>query len=292
MDPDNDLGLFGPDSVSWRVHASPIMAVAGLRSLYLQALHPRAVAGVEQNSRYRSDPMGRLAHTAEYVVTVLYGTTTEAETAARRIRRRHAAMRAVDPETGQEFRLDEPELLRWVHVAEVESFLSTALRAGLSLTPAEADAYYTEQRRAAALIGLDPATVPGTVAEVADYYAGIRPTLRITPDAAATFAFLSAPPIPAPPTTLLRGLPMRLLFNFGPPRLLYTGIAGLAIALLPPWARRLYGLPGLPTTDLTAPLSPRALHHPLAPPPSRFYTGPHRQAALDRAARLGIPTPA
>ncbi|MDR7280610.1 oxygenase MpaB family protein [Catenuloplanes atrovinosus] len=292
MDPDDDLGLFGPGSVSWRVHASPIMLVAGLRSLYLQALHPRAIAGVAQNSSYRADPMGRLGRTSEYVVTVLYGTTAQAEAAARRVRRRHAAMRATDPLTGEEFRLDDPELLRWVHVAEVESFLTTALRAGLPLTPAEADGYYAEQRRAAALIGLDPATVPGTVAEVADYYAEIRPELRITPDAASTFAFLSAPPIPTPGTSLLGGLPLRLLVNLGPPRLLYTGIAGLAVSLLPPWARRLYGLPGLPTTDLTAALSTRALNLALTQLPRRLYTSPHHKAALARAARLGIPTPA
>ncbi|MFI5840728.1 oxygenase MpaB family protein [Catenuloplanes sp. NPDC051500] len=293
MEPDDDLGLFGPDSVTWRVHAGPIMPVAGLRSLYLQALHPRAIAGVTQNSSFRADPWGRLGRTLQYLDTVLYGTTAEAEDAARRVRRRHATMRATDPDTGEEFRVDDPELLRWVHVAEVESFLTVALGTGLRLTPAEADSYHTEQRRAAALLGLDPATVPGTVADVADYYADIRPQLRITPDAAATFAFLSAPPLPTPPPTrLLRGLPLRLLINLGPPRLVWTGLATLAVSLLPAWARRHYGLPGLPTTDLSAAVSTRALHLALSPIPRHLYDSPRHKQAIARATRLGVPLPA
>src|SRR5690349_18078365 len=165
-----DVGLFGPDSITWRLHQEPILMLGGLRSLYLQALHPRAVAGVAQNSDYRSDIWGRLVRTSDYVATVIYGSTAEAEDASARLRRLHSRLSGVDPRTGETFRLDDPDLLRWVHVAEVESFLTTALRAGVRLTPAEVDAYYTEQLRSAALVGLDPATVPATAAEVAAYY--------------------------------------------------------------------------------------------------------------------------
>jgi len=146
---DGDLGFFGPTSVSWRVHAEPILALAGLRALYLQALHPRAMWGVAQNSRYREDPYGRLFRTGTYVATVVYGSTAEATAAGRRLRAIHARMRAVDPRTGERYRVDAPELLRWVHVTEVESFVTTARRAGASLTGEEVDAYYTEQLVAA-----------------------------------------------------------------------------------------------------------------------------------------------
>src|SRR4051794_15712311 len=111
-----DLGLFGPDSVTWKIHTEPVLGVAGLRALFLQALHPRALAGVQQNSGYRGDPWGRLARTVEYVGTVVYGTTAQAEAMGRRVRAVHARLRATDPDTGEEFRLDEPELLCWVHV--------------------------------------------------------------------------------------------------------------------------------------------------------------------------------
>ncbi|MFI2663082.1 oxygenase MpaB family protein [Micromonospora carbonacea] len=280
MDSD-DLGLFGPGSVTWKVHEEPILIVAGLRSLYLQALHPRAIAGVAQNSNYRTDAWGRLVRTATYVETAVYGTTAEAEAAGDRLRRLHGRMRATDPDTGQEFRIDEPELLRWVHVTEVESFLSTARRAGLPLTDAEVDGYYTEQRRGAALVGLDPAGVPGTAAEVADYYRQVRPALRMTREAAETAVFLTAPPLP-----WKLNLPARVGMNLGPARLAYFGVAGTAFALLPPWARRLYGGLGLPTTELSADLTVRALRLALAALPQRWREGPLQQAAKERAARL------
>ncbi|MFR9777085.1 oxygenase MpaB family protein [Micromonospora sp. MS34] len=279
MDSD-DLGLFGPGSVTWKVHDEPILIVAGLRSLYLQALHPRAMAGVAQNSNYRTDAWGRLARTATYVGTTIYGTTAEAEAAGRRLRARHARLRARDPLTGAEFRIDDPELLRWVHVTEVESFVSTARRAGLSLTAAEVDGYYTEQRRAAALVGLDPADVPGTATEVADYYRRIQCDLRMTKEAAETALFLTAPPIPWKVSR-----PVRLGLNLGPPRWAYLGVAGLAMALMPPWAHRLYGGLGLPTTALSADLSVRALRLALTAVPRRYREGPLQRAAKARATR-------
>ncbi|MER7457239.1 oxygenase MpaB family protein [Micromonospora sp. NPDC126480] len=280
MDSD-DLGLFGPGSVTWKVHDEPILIVAGLRSLYLQALHPRAMAGVAQNSNYRSDAWGRLVRTATYVGTTVYGTTAEAEAAGQRLRRLHARLRATDPVTGEEFRIDEPDLLRWVHVTEVESFLDTARRAGLPLTDAEVDGYYTEQRRAAALVGLDPDTVPGTAAEVAAYYRRIQPELRMTREAAETALFLTAPPLPWKVS-----LPARVGLTLGPPRWAYFGIAGTALALLPAWARRRYGGLGLPTTALSADLTVRGLRLALAALPRRWREGPLQQAAKERAARL------
>ncbi|MBY8871592.1 DUF2236 domain-containing protein [Micromonospora sp. PLK6-60] len=280
MDSD-DLGLFGPGSVTWKLHEEPILIVAGLRSLYLQALHPRAMAGVAQNSNYRRDAWGRLVRTAEYVGTTVYGTTAEVEAAGRRLRALHARLRATDPVTGEVFRVDEPDLLRWVHVTEVESFLSTARRAGVALTGAEVDRYYTEQRRSAALVGLDPGDVPGTAAEVADYYRRVRPELRMTKEAAETALFLTAPPIPWKVS-----LPVKLGLHLGPPRWAYLGIAGTALALLPAWARRMYGGLGLPTTALSADLSVRALRLALAALPRRYREGPLQQAAKARAARL------
>src|SRR4051794_18480667 len=184
MDGDLDNGLFGPGSVTWKLHQEPIITLGGLRSLYLQALHPRAIAGVVQNSAYRSDPWGRFMRTSEYVQTVNWGSTAEVEAASSRLRRLHSRMTATDPRTGETFRIDEPDLLRWVHVTEVESFLTTARRAGVTLTDDEVDRYYTEQLRAAELVGLDPSTVPATPGEVADYYDAMRPELRLTRDSA------------------------------------------------------------------------------------------------------------
>jgi uncharacterized protein (DUF2236 family) len=275
-DPTDDLGLFGPGSVTWRLHSEPILALAGLRSLLLQALHPVAVAGVIQNSGYKSDPWGRLIRTAQYVGTTVFGTTAQAEEAGRRVRARHARLSATHPRTGEPFRIDSPDLLRWVHVTEIESFLSTACRAGVALTGAEIDTYYTEQRRVAALVGLDPDSVPGTAADVAAYYRQMRPDLAMTRDAAEVLVFFSAPP-----------MPWRL--GLTPARLAWFGVAATAIGLLPPWARRLYGMSGLPTTDITAGLSARALRLALNALPHGLYERPLYKAAMARAALSGTP---
>jgi uncharacterized protein (DUF2236 family) len=269
-----DLGLFGPDSVTWRVHSEPILLLAGLRSLYLQALHPRAVAAVVQNSDYKTDPWGRLVRTSTYVATTIFGTTEQAEAAGRRVRAIHARLRATDPRTGEEFRIDEPDLLRWVHVAEVESFVTTARRAGVRLTAAEVDRYFDEQRRVAALVGLDPATVPGSAAEVDEYYRQVQPELRMSKEAAETFVFLTAPP-----------LPWRL--GLTPVRFVYFGVAATAFALLPAWARRKYGAFGLRTADLPADLSTRGIRLVLNALPRRYFYSPVHQEALKRAALTG-----
>jgi uncharacterized protein (DUF2236 family) len=278
-----DIGLFGPHSVTWKLHREPILLIGGLRSLYLQALHPRAVAAVAQNSGYRSDPWGRLARTSEYVGTVVYGSTEQVEAAGSRLRRIHARMSAIDPRTGEAFRIDEPELLRWVHVAEVESFLTTARRAGLKLTADEVDSYYTEQLRAAELVGLDPSTVPATAADVAAYYEAMQPELGLTRDSAEAALFLTVPPVPES----WGSRPFRLGLTLGPTRWAYLGVAGTAFALLPPWARKMYGGLGWPPTDVTAGLSIRSmrllLNAIIAAVPKRYKVAPMRQAALERA---------
>jgi uncharacterized protein (DUF2236 family) len=285
MDIVRDVGLFGPDSVTWKLHREPILLLGGLRSLYLQALHPRAVAAVAQNSGYRSDAWGRLTRTSEYVGTVVYGSTAQVQAAASRLRRLHARMSAVDPRTGERFRIDEPDLLRWVHIAEVESFLTTARRAGLKLTDAEVDQYYTEQLRAAELVGLDPSTVPATAAEVAAYFEAMQPSLGLTKDSAETALFLTVPPVPES----WGSLPVRLSLTLGPTRWAYFGIAGTAFALLPPWARKMYGGLGWSTTDVSADLSVRGmrllLRGLIAAVPQRYKVAPMRQAALERAGR-------
>ena len=284
-----DLGLFGPGSVTWKLHQEPILLLGGLRSLYLQALHPRAVAAVSQNSSYRSDPWGRLTRTSAFVGTVVWGTTDEVDKVAGRVRRLHSKLSAVDPRTGRRFRLDEPELLRWVHVAEVESFLTTATRAGVRLTPDEIDRYYTEQLKAAELMGLDAATVPATAAEVATYYDEMQPRLSLTKDGVETAMFLTVPPVPQS----WGSRALRLGLTLGPTRWAYTGIAATAMAMLPPWARRMYGGLGLPTTDLTADLSARGLRlllsTVLSTVPRSLRVAPMREAALARVAAATPP---
>jgi uncharacterized protein (DUF2236 family) len=267
---DADPGLYGPDSVTWRVHADPSMALAGLRALLLQAVHPVAMHGVFANSDFRADPWGRLFRTAEYVAVTAYGTTREAERAGARVRGIHRRLSGVEPDSGRAYRVDDPHLLRWVHCCEVESFLTTAVRCGLRLSAAERDAYYAEQTCGAALIGLDPASVPASVAEMADYFERMRPELRVGGDARGAAQFILWPPMPA-------------LVQLGTPaRPAWVALATAAFAMLPRWARRLYRLPGLPTTDLAATAAGLAFRSGLLVVPSRLRNGPHLKAAQER----------
>ncbi len=109
--------------------------VAAFRALYLQALHPRVMRGTWQNTAF-ADPKqawGRFLRTSEFVRVRSYGTLAEVDRAGRRVRKLHATLRGTD-EDGSEFRLDEPELLLWVHCAEIGSYADIARRSGLPFT--------------------------------------------------------------------------------------------------------------------------------------------------------------
>jgi uncharacterized protein (DUF2236 family) len=233
-----DDGLFGPGSVTWRVVNSRVMWVAGFRSLYLQGLHPRVMRATWQNGSF-TDPAeawGRLFRTRMFVLTRTFGTTAEAERAGRRVRRIHESVTGTEPD-GTVYRIDEPGLLKWVHCGEVASFVDVARRSRLPFSAAELDSFVDEQRRSAELIGLDPASAPASVAELDAYYEQIRPSLYACDEAIEALRLTFHPPVPPGNRAMKLALPR---FN------------AFAFSTLPGWARRLYGRPGGPLTDVTA----------------------------------------
>ncbi len=265
-----DDGLFGPGSVTWRIMAEPVLWVAAFRALYLQALHPRVMRGTWQNTAF-ADPKqawGRFLRTSEFVRVRSYGTLAEVDRAGCRVRKLHATLRGTD-EDGSEFRLDEPELLLWVHCTEIGSYADIARRSGLPFTRADLDRFVDEQRRSASVVGLDPAAVPGSVAALDRYYAVMRPRLRATPEARQAVARSVNPVLlPAP------NLPLKLLT---------PAVSGLGFATLPRWARRLFGIPASPVTDLAVTASLRALQGAIARGPGDRLVLPSTRAARDRA---------
>ncbi|MFD4575488.1 oxygenase MpaB family protein [Streptomyces sp. NPDC058417] len=272
MTPDTpDPGLFGPSSVTWQAHADPVMWIAGIRALYLQALHPRAVAGVTQNSDFRADAWGRLARTARFVGTTTYGTTEAAERAGARVRGIHRRLSAADPVTGERFGVDDPALLLWVHCAEVDSYLHVLRRSGYPLTDAAADRYLAEQRVAARLVGLDPDAVPADRAAMAAYFARTRPALAAGDDAHAVDAFLRRPP--AHPLLV----PARAL--------LWRRVADLAYGSLPSYAQELYGRGAPPAATVTRRL--RVAGGVLRAVPARVRWQMPPRNVLGAMARLG-----
>lgn len=215
--------LFGPDSVTWRVHAHPSALVGGLRALLVQALDPRAMAGVAEHSDYQQDPWGRLRSTSDFVVRSTFGTRSEAEAAGARVRAVHARVRGTDPFSGRPYDASDPDLLRWVHLVEVDSFLAAYQAYGGRLSESEQDRYVVEMERAAELVGLDPTGLPkhamGVRAAVDS-----RSDLVVTESAAATARLVLSPPMP------LALVPLWRLAARG------------ALAILPPAAARLWGV--------------------------------------------------
>lgn len=171
-------GLFGPGSVTRRILAEPVMWVGGLRAMYLQALHPRTMRATWQNTAFArpGEAWGRFGRTVEFVRVRTYGSAAEVERAGRRVRKVHASLTGTDAD-GSVIRLDEPELLLWVHCGEIASYADVARRSGIRLSAGELDEFVAEQRRSAAVVGLDPAGVPGSMAELDAYYERMRPRL-------------------------------------------------------------------------------------------------------------------
>jgi uncharacterized protein (DUF2236 family) len=230
---DGPEGLFGPGSVTWRLHAEPLMGVAGLRALLLQALHPVGVAAVDDHSSYREDTWGRLNRTAQYIGVITYGSRMEALVAGARVRAIHDRVRGQLPD-GRPYSANDPDLLVWVHCGLVASVLDVLGRAGVPLTDQERDRYVAEQVRAAALVGLEPDQVPDSAAGLERYYQQVRPALRGTAAARSAALVVVAPPMPL---TVALATPARPA---------WASVAGLAYASLPTWARRMYALPELP----------------------------------------------
>jgi uncharacterized protein (DUF2236 family) len=228
-----DDGFFGPASVTWRVSADLASPVAGLRSLLMQALHPLAMAGVDQHSGWRRDPAGRLAATMAYLATVTFGDRAAAGQAAARVRRIHEHVRGTDAVTGRRYAAGDPALLLWVHAAMVDSVLAAGSLVGTALSAADSDRYVAEMVTAAELTGVPRHLVPSNVPELGLYVASVRPTLRCTPAAAESMAYLLDPP----------GLDEEVAE-------IWRDVRDAAIAVLPRWARRMYGYGAPP------PLSP------------------------------------
>jgi len=219
-----DDGFFGPASVTWRISGDLTAPVAGLRALLIQALHPLAMAGVDQHSDWRADPVGRLAATSAYLSTVTFGERASAERAAARVRRIHERVSGVDSETGQDYRASDPALLLWVHAALVDSNLAARQMFSIPLTGDDADRYVEEMVVAAELVGVPAATVPDSAASLARYLAWVRPQLRRTAAAEQSAAYLLDPP----------GLVEEVAE-------IWQDIKEAVLICLPDWARQTYG---------------------------------------------------
>ncbi|WP_407315005.1 oxygenase MpaB family protein [Pseudomonas sp. nanlin1] len=174
--PRGDPGLFGPDSVSWQVHGDfTSMLIGGISALMMQALHPLALAGVWDHSNFRHDMLGRLRRTGQFISGTTFGSTHDADWLIDKVRRIHLQVSG-HSEDGRPYAASDPQLLTWVHVAEVSHFLAAHLRyRNPHLSGQEQDTYYREIARVAHALGA--VDVPQSRAEVSAYLTRIRPQL-------------------------------------------------------------------------------------------------------------------
>lgn len=223
--PPGDPGLFGPDSITWRIHGDfTSMLCGGVSALLLQMLHPLALAGVWDHSNFRDDMLGRLRRTSQFISGTTFGATADAERLIQRVRAIHDQVSGQDAH-GTAYTASDPALLVWVHVAETYSFLQSHLRyRNPHLPPADQDAYYREAARVAYALGAGP--LPESVAAVEAYLAQMRPQLRYDARTAEVVRVLLSAPAPS-----------RLAAPFG------ALMMQAGIDLLPGWAAAQLRLP-------------------------------------------------
>ena len=276
VDVDEDSGIFGPSSVTWHLHADPAMWIGGISALHLQALHPVTALGIAQNSSFEEDPSRRLRETGKFIVTTTWGTTAQAEHAGARIRAMHARLRIRDPHSDEpERRLDQPDLLLWVHCSLVRSNLHAVQRAGFTLHRDQADRYVHEQRLTADLVGLPARDAPGSVADLEDYLAGMQGILTASAEARSIHSFLLKPPLHGSRRAL---------------RPAWHAASRLAYSIMPTWARTLYGPAGWPGFLSTATLHATRRAALTVPWHTRLaYPEPLLQQAVARLGQGGVP---
>lgn len=221
-EPKGALGLYGPTSICWLVNRDfSSMLIGGISALLLQALHPLVLSGVWDHSNFRQDLLGRLRRTGQFIAATTYAPKEEAERLIRLVTAMHAKVVGTAPD-GRPYEALNPELLTWVHVTEVSSFLKSHLYyVNPHLSLAAQDQYYAETALTAELLGATD--VPHSVTEIADYMASQRQQLICDDRAREIYTILRHAPAPS----IVARPVATILFNAG-------------VSLLPEWASSMY----------------------------------------------------
>jgi uncharacterized protein (DUF2236 family) len=243
MSEGSDPGYFGPGSAVWHVNGGIPVIVAGVRALLMQTLHPGAMAGVHDHSRYASDPIGRLSGTVRWVVTTTFGATETVSNETSRVSRLHTRVTGEyqpgnPPEETRQYSAHDEDLIAWVHVVFTDAFLRAHREWGGEI-PTERegetgeDRYVREWAEAGRQMGMT--NPPTSVAELEQMIEDFRPTLRADDRVREALTFLTKPPLP------------RLA------RLPYSILVGGAIVTIDPEYREMLGLkkPWWPASFLT-----------------------------------------
>lgn len=268
-------GLFGPDSVSWRIDRELVVLAGGSCALLMQAAHPVVAAGVVDHSTYASDPFGRLMRTLESSFDVVFGSRSTAEAALARVNAIHRSVRGRMPDGRATYSALDPEALLWVHATLVDTALRVYGRFVAPLTAADEQAYHEECGRVALMLGIPESMLPARIGQLREWMARRIEdgNVRVTPEArriAGTVLY-----------------PIRAL-----PRVAWDALHLISLSTLPVEIRRQYGIGWsarrergvdriASATRRILPLVPSSLRH----APQARAAAQRVEAATDRTTR-------
>lgn len=261
-------GLFGPDTVTWRINREAVLLAGGGRALILQVSHPSVAAGVAQHSSYDTDPWGRLYRTLDLTTKITFGDAETSERASRVLRGAHHRVQG-ERADGRHYDARDPDLLLWVWATLVESSLLVYTRYVRPLKVADVNRYYSEQQRFAVACGVPEGHWPESYESFTDYFdTTVADVLHPTDDSRAIVASVVRPKLP---------LPVRPVLD----------LVNLAtIGLLPPVLRERLDLPWGPNRERLLAASTAAIRRalPLLPGLLREFPMARHAARRVRAA--------
>ncbi|WP_035772003.1 oxygenase MpaB family protein [Arthrobacter sp. Br18] len=196
LDSGDDVGYFPPESAAWVVHSSMTPLVAGIRALLLQTLHPGAMAGVHDHSSFREDPLGRLANTIRWIFTVTYGSTAAAKEGSAFVQKLHTRVTGTYLDSkgvSRPYTAADPDLVRWVHLAFTDAFLSAHKAYGGPI-PGGPDQYVAEWAQAGELMGAD--SPPRSETDLAAQLASFDAELTNSAQVQEALRHIRKPPLP------------------------------------------------------------------------------------------------
>jgi uncharacterized protein (DUF2236 family) len=230
-------GYFDDQSMLRRVHRERVLALSGPRALLMQAAHPLAVSGLLAHSSSLDAPYERLARTAQVLATIGFGSRSDADAVAARVREMHRSVRGRLPTdmgrypAGTAYRADDPDLLLWVLFTLVDSGLVVYRKYVGSLSRRDEAAYWEDYKLIGRLFGLSDRELPATLTELDDYRREMLDGDRLFVGEWArrrAFEIVMRPPVPWPARPVLETV------NF------------ITVALLPEQIRRQYEFKPLP----------------------------------------------
>ena len=201
----DDPGLFGPESITWKIMGDVSSFIGGIRALLIQAAHPEVAAGVANHSTYRDDPLGRLSRTASYVTATAFGAMPEVEKSIKMVSSAHRPVSGTSSR-GEKYSAGNPEMAAWVHNALIDSFLVSYQNFGpFLLKDEEADSYVYEQTNLGKLMKASP--LPENAASLSCWLSE-NPKVGSSKEGAEAVSFLKKPPLP-----FFTRIAYKILFN-------------------------------------------------------------------------------